>query len=95
MIIQGKEIQLKNKLRSILLYEQIADKTFSPTTITDMMLYFYCVVISCNDLNLTFAEFLDILDEDPTLFTEFNKWLVSINDINSQYGDTELKKNPQ
>ena len=53
--INDKEIELKNKLRAILIYEQITDKTFNPTTLTDMMLYFYCVVLANEpSINLSF-----------------------------------------
>lgn len=94
--INNKEIELKNKLRSILIYEQIAGKTFNPVTLTDMMLYMYCVILA-NDstIELTFMDFMDMLDENPNLFSEFNEWLVKVNKVNSQFtGNTdELKKN--
>lgn len=94
--INNKEIELKNKLRSILIYEQIAGKTFNPSTMTDMILYFYSVVLANEPkLELDFMEFMDMLDEKPELFKEFNEWLVSVNKVNSQFGnDTDnLKKN--
>lgn len=94
--INNKEIELKNKLRSILIYEQIAGKTFNPSTMTDMILYFYSVVLANEPkLELDFMEFMDMLDEKPELFKDFNEWLVSVNKVNSQFGnDTDnLKKN--
>jgi hypothetical protein len=94
--INNKEITLKNKLRSILIFEQIAGKTFNPTTMTDMILYFYSVVLANEpNLDLDFMNFMELLDEQPNLFKEFNDWLVSINNVNAQFGnDTEdLKKN--
>lgn len=94
--INNKEIELKNKLRSILIYEQIAGKTFNPSTMTDMILYFYSVVLANEPkLELDFMEFMDMLDEKPELFKDFNEWLVSINKVNNQFAnDTdELKKN--
>lgn len=94
--INDKEIELKNKLRAILIYEQITDKVFNPTSMTDMMLYFYCVILANEpSINLTFMEFMDMLDNAPELFDEFNKWLIQLNKVNGQYNENTdgLKKN--
>lgn len=94
--IKNRTITLKNKMRALLIYEQIANKAFNPITITDMMLYFYSVILANEpDIDMTFSEFLDILDEQENLFETFNKWLLSINKKNEQFSDGEnLKKNP-
>jgi len=94
--IKNRTITLKNKMRALLIYEQIAKKAFNPITITDMMLYFYSVILANEpDIDMTFSEFLDILDEQENLFETFNKWLLSINKKNEQFSDGEnLKKNP-
>ena len=94
--INDKEIELKNKLRAILIYEQITDKTFNPTTLTDMMLYFYCVVLANEpSINLSFIEFMEMLDDKPELFDQFNRWILNLNNVNGQYSDNTdgLKKN--
>lgn len=94
--IKGKEIELKNKLRSLMIYEQITEKAFNPVTITDMILYFYCVVLANEpSLDLDFNSFMEILDEQPDLFAQFNEWIVQVNKINQQFTDedADLKKN--
>ena len=94
--INDKEIELKNKLRAILIYEQITEKVFNPTSMTDMMLYFYCVILANEpSINLTFMEFMDMLDNAPELFDNFNKWLIQLNKVNGQYNESTdgLKKN--
>ena len=94
--INDKEIELKNKLRAILIYEQITEKVFNPTSMTDMMLYFYCVILANEpSINLTFMEFMDMLDNAPELFDNFNKWLIQLNKVNGQYNEStdDLKKN--
>ena len=94
--INDKEIELKNKLRAILIYEQITEKVFNPTSMTDMMLYFYCVILANEpSINLTFIEFMDMLDDEPELFENFNKWLIQLNKVNGQYNESTdgLKKN--
>ena len=72
--INEKEIELKHSLRSIILFESIANKPFSITTMTDISLYFYCSIMASKpDLELTFEEFLSWLDEPENegLFQEF------------------------
>ena len=67
--IKQTEIELKHKMRSLLIYEQIANKPFNPLTITDMMLYFYSTILACEpNIDLSFTEFMDIVDDEPKLF---------------------------
>ena len=55
--IKNTEVELKNKMRSLLIYEQITNKPFNPTTVTDMILYFYSTILACKpDIDLTFDE---------------------------------------
>ena len=82
--IKDKEIELKNTLRSMIMYENIAEKSFNPETVTDIITYMYCVVVaSSNDYTLTFDEFINYVDENPTIFDEFGQWLTSITTSNN------------
>lgn len=82
--IKDKEIELKNTLRSMIMYENIAEKSFNPETVTDIITYMYCVVVaSSNDYTLTFDEFINYVDENPTIFDEFGQWLTSITSSNN------------
>ena len=83
--IKDKDIELKNKLRNILIYEQITGKAFNPTTMTDMMVYMYSTILACEPtFDTAFNDFVDILDENPKLFADFNDWLLQTNKINEQ-----------
>lgn len=74
--IREQEITLKYSMRSLFLYEQKSGESFSPRNLEQYCLYFYCVVCSSNkDLDLTFDDFIDFLDEDPSKITEFAEWL--------------------
>lgn len=74
--IKEQEITLKYSMRSLFLYEQKSGESFSPRNLEQYCLYFYCVVMSSNrDLDLTFDDFIDFLDEDPSKITEFAEWL--------------------
>lgn len=86
--IKDKEIELKQSIRSLMLYENIEGKTFNPTTTTDFVTYMYCVVVaSSKDYSITFEEFLDAIDENPDYLKEFTEWLIS-----SSQNQNKLKK---
>lgn len=89
LTINDKEIELKYSMRSMMLYENITQKSFTPTTMTDLITFMYCVVVaSSKDYSLKYDEFIDYLDENPTVLNEFSEWIVNVISAN----DT-LKKN--
>lgn len=92
--INDKEITLKNTFRSMVAYEQIQGKMFSPQTFTDMIVYFYCVVISSTkDMDgFSFDQFLDWLDEHQEAMTDFSNWLRGIQEAEKEFGKKDEKK---
>ena len=81
--IKDKDVTLKYSFRSLMLYENIQNKSFTPSTTTDVLVFMYCVIIgSEKDLDFTFDEFLDMIDEDQTLVIKFSEWLTK--EINKQ-----------
>ena len=80
MTIQIKDntIELKQTLRSMIIFEKIAERTFSITNISDVVIYFYSVVLASNlNSNITFDDFVDWLDDNPNAFNQFNEWLTT------------------
>lgn len=74
--IKGKEVELKNTFRSMIIYEKVAGKTFNPQGITEILLYFYSVIMASDkDCELEFDDLLDMVDENPKLITDFSEWL--------------------
>ena len=74
--IKEQEVELRYSMRSLFMYENITGANFNPKTLQDFATFFYCVVCSSNkDINLTFDEFVDYLDEDPSKMNEFAEWL--------------------
>jgi len=77
--IKDKEIELKYTMRSMLMYENITEKTFSPNTMTDIITYMYCVVLSsAKDYSISYDEFIDYLDENVDVVNEFSQWLIDV-----------------
>ena len=89
--IQDKEITLRYSFRSLMLYENIQKKSFKPETTTDVLVFMYCVIMgSDKDIKLEFNDFLDMVDENPVLVSEFADWLTAeINKTTTLSPDTE------
>ena len=91
--IKDKEVTLKYSMRSLMLYENIQNKSFAPSSTTDVLVFMYCVIMgSDKNLSLTFDEFLDFVDEDQSVVIRFSEWLTEeINKQNtlSSYDDEE------
>lgn len=74
--INDKDVELRWSFRSLLLFENIMQKSFEPKGLTDIITYMYCVIVSSDkDLNFTYDDFLLYLDEHPYLIKEFTEWL--------------------
>lgn len=69
IFIKGKEYNLKYTIRSLFLFEQITKKSFKIETLLDNYIFFYCLILANNKDNpIDWDDFIDALDEDPTLF---------------------------
>ena len=91
VVIKEQEIELKKTMRSYMMFESITDKAFAPKTLTDMVTYFYCVVMSsCKGLELPFEEFIDWIDENDGMIQQFTQWLAGVNEIEA--GLTKKKR---
>lgn len=73
--INGKEYFIKQTIRSIFLWEQIAQKPFEIKTTLDNYLYFYCILLANNEDFMSWDEFINCLDENPTILIELTKKL--------------------
>lgn len=73
--IKDKEINLKFSFRSLMIYENIMKKSFTPESTTDVLVFMFCVLISSDKgLEIEFNDFLDYVDENPYLIVEFSEW---------------------
>lgn len=83
--INEKTIKLKKTFRSLIAYESAMGKTFNPKTITESIMYFYCVIIASDmELELTYDEFMDWLDDNPTALQDFTQWLIEQSEIENK-----------
>ena len=91
--IQGKDVELKRSLRSMIFYESLAGKPFEPKQLVDIITYFYSVVMSSErTLTITLDEFVDLLDENPQLLIDFSTWLAHVFALGSQIKEVKDEK---
>ena len=100
MKINNKEYKLKITLRAMLIFEKIMNRPFDSTKELDLLVYFYSTLVANNDNFVTeysFEQFVDALDEQPELLTEFTKVLINYGNLHSimnkeNDGNVEEKK---
>ncbi len=86
--INKKKITLKYSLRAMLMYENITGGTLKPSNLSDVITFYYCVVLASSmDFSLSFENFLNWLDENPESISEFGLWLQNIS-----FNNNKLKK---
>ena len=95
--INGTEYKIKYTLRALFLFEEISKKQFKIETLLDNYLFFYCMILANNaDTPLTWDEFINALDDDPTLFVKMNEIVSKMSKIddviNGKSEDGEQKK---
>lgn len=57
---------------------------FTSKGLTEVLVYLYSTILaSYKDLDLTFEQFIEWLDDNPDVLSEFNKWLMNIFSRNS------------
>ena len=78
MKINNTEYKLKYTFRALMLFEQITNKMFTIETFTDQLIFFYCILVSSNTENtLTYDQFMNALDDNPSLLQDFKKFLIT------------------
>lgn len=76
--IKGTDYNFKINIRGMMIFEEVRKKTFELTNLTDTYVYMYCILTACNDnFVMTFDEFLDELDENPTLVLQMTNIIFS------------------
>jgi len=73
---KGKSYNLKWSFRALMIYENITKKSFSPKTISDVIIFFYSILCaSAKGDTIQFDDFMNYVDENPQSIAEFSEWL--------------------
>lgn len=74
--INDKSYEFRYSLRSMFVFEEIADKPFEVKSLLDLYIFAYsCIVANPANQPLEFDEFIDACDENPDLMGEFNRFM--------------------
>lgn len=75
--IKGTNYDVKYSLRAMFVWEQVMDRTFNLKTTLDNIMFFYCMLLSSNpDKTLSWDDFIDALDTDPTISKQLEQIVV-------------------
>lgn len=90
--IKGNTVSLKYSFRALMIYENITQKSFNPKGISDVVVFFYAIVVaSSKDTTLSFDDFIDWLDANHTAISEFSVWLTSVFEAQSGLVNKDIK----
>ena len=85
IVIKGEELELKYSFRALIIYENIMQKSFDPKGISEVITFFYCIILgSKKDIQFTYDEFLEWLDENPAALGEFSQWILKVVEKNNE-----------
>lgn len=91
--INKKEYNVKYSIKALFYWEQITGKSFSIETLFDNYLLLYCMILVNNPDNvLSWDDFINALDSDPTIFKQLTKLVEDNQKVNSLI-EVEDKKN--
>ena len=72
--INGEELKVKQTIRALFLWEQIAGRPFEVKNTLDNYLYYYALLLANNpDTALSWDDFIDAIDVDPSIILSMTK----------------------
>lgn len=88
-----KEYDLRYTLRALMFWEQMMSKAFDIQTLTDTYVLFYCFLLASNKpFDISFEQFMDMLDENHGAVREFNTWFREQTELQAQTSNPEKSK---
>jgi len=75
--INGQDFKVKYTIRALFIFEQITKKTFKIDSLMDNYIFFFSILLANNpDNKLSWDEFCDALDADPSIFVKMSEIIV-------------------
>lgn len=90
----GKDFSLKYTLRAFFVFESISGYPFQFGKLLDEYLLFYSFLIASNkdSFNMAFDEFIELCENDLTLFEQFKEFILDEIELRSQLAGNDVKK---
>ena len=92
--ILGRDIELKATFRAYIIFENITGKSFQQlSTLADVLTFFYATILgSAKTTDISFDAFLDFIDENPNVVTEFSQWMTGSNAVVEEASNNNVEK---
>lgn len=90
----GKDFSLKYTLRAFFVFESISGYPFQFGKLLDEYILFYSFLIASNkdSFNMEFGEFIELCENDLTLFEQFKEFILDEIKLRSQSAGNDVKK---
>lgn len=85
--INNKEYKIKYTIRALFIFEQITKKAFAISTLLDNYVFFYSLILANNEDVLEWDEFIDALDNNPSLLQELSEIVAQQQKKDTLFGD--------
>lgn len=92
--LNGKDLSLKYTLRAFFVFESISGYPFQFGKLLDEYILFYSFLIASNkdSFNMEFDEFIELCENDLTLFEQFKEFILDEIKLRSQSAGNDVKK---
>ena len=92
--LNGKDFSLKYTLRAFFVFESISGYPFKFGKLFDEYILFYSFLIASNkdSFNMEFDEFIELCENDLTLFEQFKEFILDEIKLRSQSAGNDVKK---
>lgn len=84
--INNKEYNIKYSLRALFIWETITQKPFELKNLLDNYVLYYSMILASNkDCDLSWDQFIDALDQDPTILTNLEETITEKNQMDELF----------
>jgi hypothetical protein len=92
--ILDKEVELKSSFRAYIIFENITGKSFqSVQTLSDVLVFMYATILaSLKTTDISFDTFMDYIDSNPNVVTEFSEWLTGVHEVVNEASNTVVEE---
>ena len=92
--LNGEDFSLKYTLRAFFVFESISGYPFQFGKLLDEYILFYSFLIASNkdSFNMEFDEFIELCENDLTLFEQFKEFILDEIKLRSQSAGNDVKK---
>lgn len=83
--INNRQYKIKLTLRALILFEKVAGTSFKFDTLSDQILYLYCLILANNeDVDLNIDDLIEAMDNDPAILLKYFEFLTKESTRNAQ-----------